>query len=83
MGFWSSLLGSGSPRASVTVANLGGTSLQSDGSVEVDLPGPVNIDTQGRTSIEVGGGLSIRSDGSVNFNPLSDSFGSFRSSFDP
>ena len=75
MGFWSSLLGSGSPRASVTVANLGGTSLH--------LDGPVNIDTQGRTSIEVGGGLSIRSDGSVNFNPLSDSFGSFRSSFDP
>ena len=83
MGFWSSLLGSGSPRATVTAAHLGGTSLQSDGSVEGNLPGPVNIDTQGRTSIEVGGGLSIRSDGSVNFNPLSDSFGSFRSSFDP
>ncbi len=83
MGFWSRLFGAGSstPRTSVTVANLGGSEVRSDGSMNINLPGPIDIDTAGRTSVEIGSGMSIRSDGSVNFN--FSSFGGFRSSFDP
>jgi hypothetical protein len=83
MGFWDFFKSSSAPRTTVTVGSIGGTDFQSDGSVKIDLPGPVDIDTLGRTSVDIGNGMSIRSDGSVNFDFNSSSYGSFKSSFDP
>ncbi len=55
-------------QSSATVAKLGGTKLDSDGSMAVDVGRGLAVDTKGRVSVQVGNGIEIRSDGSLNID---------------